>query len=352
MEQTVHEQVSEYYGKTIKKTEDLKYEACVVGGEETKHHKQILAKVSPKVVESFYGCGSPIPDPLEGTIAIDLGSGTGRDCFVISALSGKKGLVIGVDMTQEQIDVANEAISYHKENIPEASPIEFRKGFIEDLRTVNIPDDYADVVVSNCVINLSPNKKQVFNETYRVLKQGGELHFSDVFSDRDLPKAAREDKVLVGECIGNAIDINTFIAYMYNAGFKDIRCVTSRILNLPEFPPEIIEPGTVFFSITVSAFKGVEKGEWKHDIATYKGGIPGSPEEYKLDVNHKFKVGEKVPVLSNIAQILQTERYCKYFEIEKDENQEKPAKLPSFIENVFASERSTGGCCCGSGSCC
>ncbi|EAY15625.1 methyltransferase, putative [Trichomonas vaginalis G3] len=350
----MHEQVSEYYGKTIKKTEDLKYEACVVGGEETKHHKQILAKVSPKVIESFYGCGSPIPDPLEGTISVDLGSGTGRDCFVISALAGKTGHVIGVDMTQEQIDVANEAIAYHKEHIPEASPIEFRKGFIEDLHTANIPDNFADVVVSNCVINLSPQKKNVFKEIYRVLKDGGELHFSDVFSDRSLPKAAREDKVLVGECIGNAMDINTFIAYMLSVGFKNFRVVTSRVLNLPQFPPELIEPGTVFWSITISAFKGVNQPEWKHDIVVYKGGIPGSPEVYKLDSNHSFKVGEKVPVYSNIAEILSTKRYSPFFDINKDETREAPDPVPSFMEVVFASEASngTGCCCCGSGNCC
>lgn len=347
----LHESVSEYYGKTIKKTSDLKFSACVCDSEDSKHHREILKLISPKVIESFYGCGSPIPDPLEGTTTVDLGSGTGRDCFLISALSGKNGRVIGVDMTQEQIDIANEAIAYHKEHIPDASPIEFRKGFIEDLRTANIDDGSVDVVVSNCVINLSNEKQKIFKEIHRVLKEGGELYFSDVFSDRILPKLAREDKVLVGECIGNVIDINTFVAYIYTAGFKDLRVVTSRRIDLPEFPEEVIPHGTQFFSVTVSAFKGAPSAKWENNVATYKGGIKGSAEEYKLDHDHTFKVGERVSVFSDIAYILSTDRYKQYFDVEVDDSAKEPMATPSFIENVFNTESCGKGCCCGSGCC-
>ena len=348
---TYHESVSEYYGKTIKKTTDLKFEACVVTIGSRSHHKEILSKIDPNVVKSYYGCGSPIPDPLEGTVVLDLGSGTGLDCFLISALSGSKGNVIGVDMTPEQIEVANKGIDYHKTNIPNASPIEFRQGFIEDLKTANIQDKSIDIVISNCVINLSSDKLSVFKEIYRVLKDGGEVHISDVFSDRTLPLKAKEDKILVGECIGNALSLTTFIAYMEIAGFKDLRVVECRKINLPEFPPELIEPGTVFYSITFSSFKGVDSIHWENDSITYKGGIPGNEESFLFDIHHRFNKGIPLNVRSNITSILKTPRYEKYFEFNKDEKAPEPPIFPDFLTSVFSTQNSgpmcSGGGCCG-----
>ncbi|OHS93131.1 methyltransferase [Tritrichomonas foetus] len=355
----VHEAVSEYYGKTIQKTSDLKTDACLVSNTVKKHHNEIKKKIYPKVIERYYGCGTPIPDPLDGAAILDLGSGTGLDCFVASALAGKNGKVIGIDMTDEQLAIANEAISHHQNQFPEASPIEFRKGYIEDLKACGIENESIDIVISNCVINLSPDKKKVFEEIFRVLKEGGEIFISDIFSSIELPKLAREDKMLVGECLGNAIDLSNFIQLIKDVGFNDLRAVESHIVHPPENVPEdVIPKDNTFFSITFSCFKNVQKNiEWKHEIAEYKGGIPGSEDSFKLDANHIFKINEKVPVLSNIASILRNPRFTKFFEISVNENPQftQPRSAPSFIETVMNdaySKASQSACCCNGGGCC
>lgn len=120
---------------------------------------------------------------------MDLGCGTGRDCYLASAMVGKNGQVIGIDMTDEQLEVANKHKEYHREAFGLGkSNVDFRKGVIEDLKSSGLEDNSVDVVISNCVINLSASKEQVFKEIWRVLKPGGELYFSDVFSDRRIPQ--------------------------------------------------------------------------------------------------------------------------------------------------------------------
>lgn len=354
-EQELHEAVQEYYGETLHSTTDLKYSACCIPRSD--RHRMLLRYVSPKVLSTFYGCGTPIPDPLEGLTVVDLGSGSGRDCFIISALVGQQGHVIGVDMTPEQIAIANEAISYHKEKLPNASPIEFRKGFIEDLHTANIEDESVDVVISNCVINLSSDKKSVFREIFRVLKQGGEVHISDVFASKPLPSKAHEDKVLVGECIGNVLDLNGFVEIIKETGFNDLRVVEARIIETPEFPADLITPGTVFYSITFSCFKGVPVSTGKGVFASYKGGIEEAETSFQFDINHKFKKDTPLAVSDEIAFILKTPRYAKYFEFGEVTD---VAPVPTFLENIAEIKpnakpqqgSSSGSCCCCSGGCC
>lgn len=118
-----------------------------------------------------------------------MGCGTGRDCYLASALVGEKGKVIGVDMTDEQLEVAIKHKEYHREKFGLAEDnTSFVKGTIEDLKTLGIEDETVDVVISNCVINLSGAKEKVFQEIWRILKEGGELYFSDIFSDRRIPE--------------------------------------------------------------------------------------------------------------------------------------------------------------------
>ncbi|OHS94620.1 methyltransferase [Tritrichomonas foetus] len=357
----VHEVVSEYYGKTIQKTTDLKTDACIVLNVVKKHHNEIKKKIYPKVIERYYGCGTPIPDPLDGTTILDLGSGTGLDCFVVSALAGKKGNVIGIDMTDEQLAIANEAIEYHKNQFPNASPIEFKKGYIEDLKACGIENESVDIVISNCVINLSPDKKKTFQEIFRVLKDGGEVFISDIFSSIELPKCAREDNMLVGECLGNALDLSNFIKLINEIGFNDLRVVESHIVHPPEnVSEEIIPKNNTFFSITFSCFKNIQKNvhkniEWKHEIVEYQGGIPGSEDVFKLDANHIFKINEKVPVLSNISSILHNPRFINFFSFTIDEKGqfEQPQNEPTFIETVFNEAYNTptkNSCNCNSNS--
>lgn len=201
MDNKIHEQIKEYYGVILGSSDDLKTNACCCSSAPPRYVRDILPLIDEDILNQFYGCGSPIPMGLEGCTALDLGCGTGRDVFILSKLVGENGHVHGVDMTESQLAVARkyqkkqaEKFGYSKVNTS------FHLGYIEDLKSIGIEDESVDVVTSNCVINLSPFKEEVFREVYRILKQGGEMYFSDVFSDRRVPKEVQDDPVMRGEC--------------------------------------------------------------------------------------------------------------------------------------------------------
>ncbi|HET8702069.1 MAG TPA: methyltransferase domain-containing protein, partial [Nitrococcus sp.] len=165
------ETVKQYYGQILQSREDLKAGACCTDERLPEHLAAILRQIHPQVRERFYGCGSPLPPALAGCTVLDLGCGSGRDCYLLSKLVGATGRVIGIDMTDEQLAVALRHQVYHAQVFGyAASNVDFRKGYIEDLAGLSIPDASVDVVVSNCVINLSPDKPTVFQEIFRVLK--------------------------------------------------------------------------------------------------------------------------------------------------------------------------------------
>jgi SAM-dependent methyltransferase len=175
-----------------------------------------LAQV-PEGADMGLGCGNPkaIASLQPGELVVDLGSGGGFDCFLAAAEVGSEGRVIGIDMTPDMLSKArNNAIKGRYDNV------EFRLGEIEHLP---IPDNTADVIISNCVINLSPDKAQVFRDAYRILKPGGRLAISDVVATLELPEEMRNDPQLVAGCMGNASLIDELEAIMADAGFADIR---------------------------------------------------------------------------------------------------------------------------------
>jgi SAM-dependent methyltransferase len=175
-----------------------------------------LAKV-PSGADMGLGCGNPkaIAALQPGEVVVDLGSGGGFDCFLAAAEVGDAGRVIGVDMTPDMLSKArNNAIRGKYKNV------EFRLGEIEALP---VADGSADVIISNCVINLSPDKGRVFQEAFRILKPGGRLAISDVVASVEIPQEMRDDPQLVSGCMGNASLIEELERFMDTAGFTHIR---------------------------------------------------------------------------------------------------------------------------------
>ena len=227
------ESVQNYYGKVLQHSNDLKTSACCDVSSMPDWLKPLLAKLHPQVTERYYGCGLVAPAVLEGARVLDLGSGSGRDCYLLAQLVGSQGQVVGVDMTPEQLAMANAHLGYHAEQFGFAN-VEFRQGYIENLDALGLSDASFDVIVSNCVINLSPDKDSVLREAYRLLKKGGELYFSDIYADRRLPAALREDELLYGECLGGALYWNDFHNLAKRHGFADPRLVEDRPIAITD----------------------------------------------------------------------------------------------------------------------
>ncbi len=178
-----------------------------------------LAEMSsvPEGANLGLGCGNPqaIANIKEGETVLDLGSGAGFDCFLASKQVGNTGHVIGVDMTPSMISKAR--INAEKTNVKN---IEFR---LEEIENLPVADGIVDVIISNCVINLSPDKQKVFNDCYRVLKKGGRLAISDVVAFAELPDAIRQDLTLFTGCMAGASLITEVEEMLKASGFKEIK---------------------------------------------------------------------------------------------------------------------------------
>lgn len=344
------EDVQHYYGEVLQSKNDLQTNACCTGDSLRPSVKSILSNVEDEILTRFYGCGSPIPEALEGCTVLDLGCGTGRDVYVASKLVGENGKVIGIDMTDAQLEVANKYIDAQTKRFGFKKPnVTFKKGYIEDLATAGIEDNSVDVVISNCVINLSPNKEQVFKEIFRVLKPGGELYFSDVFSDRRIPLALTLDPVLRGECLSGALYVEDFRRMLTNLGCPDHRVVENRILeiNNPEIEKKI--GNITFFSTTIRAFKLASLEDQCEDfgqIAIYKGTIEEFPHDFSLDNQHLFQTGKPELVCGNTAAMLEETRFAKHFEIIGDRSKHYGLfDCGSGVGAVLSEAPSSGSCC-------
>ena len=318
----VFEQVKDYYGKQLRSKNDLKSGACCSAEKPTAEIRAILPLIADEIHEKFYGCGSPLPPLLDGMTLLDLGCGSGKDVYIASKLVGESGQAIGVDMTAEQIDTAVKYQERQRESFGfKTSNVRFMQGYIEDLKSLGIEDNSIDVVISNCVINLSPDKKRVFNEIYRVLKPGGELYFSDVFADRRIPEPLAADPVLRGECLGGALYVEDFRRLMAKSGWADFRYkgICGIELNNAEIESKT---GLVAFSTrTVRAFKLDDLEDICEDygqVAWYDGSIPGLPHYFDLDDHHRFITNKPMLVCGNTASMLLNTRYGKAFRVAGD----------------------------------
>lgn len=178
---------------------------------------------APEEANMGLGCGNPqlIANIKEGETVIDLGSGGGFDCFLASKKVGTKGYIIGVDMTPEMISKSRVmSRKYRYRNV------DFRLGEIENLP---VADNTGDVIISNCVINLSPNKQRVYNEAYRVLKKGGRIAISDIVLIRELTKEMKQDEKLYCGWVTGASSVEELKLYLEKAGFSDIRIETKEV---------------------------------------------------------------------------------------------------------------------------
>jgi SAM-dependent methyltransferase len=320
MTDPIHDLVRRYYGETLRSSADLRTNACCATGAPPEWIASRLTNVHEDVTSRFYGCGFPIPHALEGATVLDLGCGTGRDVFVLAQLVGERGHVHGVDMTEAQLEVARATEAWHADRFRFATPnTSFHQGFIEELSA--FADASVDVVVSNCVVNLSPFKEQVLREVRRVLKPGGELYLSDVVADRRLPEDVVRDPLLVAECLGGAMYRKDFESLARRVGFLDPRVMTEAPIAIAD-PAIASKVGAArFASVTYRLFAlpGLEERcEDYGQLAIYRGGIEGAEALFWLDDHHAFERGRPERVCGNTASMLADTRFARFFDLVGD----------------------------------
>ena len=313
--------VREYYGEAA---EQPKADLCCP----VQPAAEDLAHIPPEVVERFYGCGSPVSDAalVPGETLVDLGSGAGIDCFIAARKVGAEGRVYGVDMTDQMLAVARDsqpqvaaALGY--------DAIEFRKGYLEQ---VPLDDSVADVVTSNCVVNLSADKPRVLREIWRVLKDHGRTVIADIVADRDVPPKVRADGRLWGECLSGALTEEAFLSALERAGFYGVAI-------LKKTPWREVE-GCRFFSVTVRGYKFEKKASCRFvgQYAVYLG-----PQKAVMDEEgHLFPRGVPVDVCTDTAAKLSQRPYAGAFAI---------VDAPSGAGRFTAAGGEDGGCgpdCC------
>jgi arsenite methyltransferase len=216
------EAVREHYALAARKVAARKKGPCCSGATSccsttsAFYAAEELQGLPDSAANASFGCGNPLllAQLRPGEVVLDLGSGAGLDVILSARRVAPSGKAYGLDMTDEMLELA-------RGNAREAGVdnIEFLKGYIE---AIPLPDDSVDVIISNCVINLSPDKSQVFREAYRVLRPGGLLAISDIITDAPLPDAVRESLNAWAGCVGGALDVESYLAALKDAGFDEI----------------------------------------------------------------------------------------------------------------------------------
>ncbi len=341
-----------YYGKVLQSSDDLKTDACCTAEAPPLEIRQALANVHDDVTSRYYGCGLVAPECLEGASILDLGSGSGQDAYLLSQLVGPKGRIVGVDATPEQLAVANQHKDWHAERFGFAN-VEFLEGNIEKLDALDLEPGSFDIIVSNCVINLVQDKPAVFNQAHRLLKEGGELYFSDVYADRRIPKELQQDPVLHGECISGALYWGDFDRITRECGFADPRLVTDRPLIIGDAQQLAKVQGYRFYSATYRLFKlsGLEpRCEDYGQAVAYRGTAPGAPDAFVLDNHHRMETGKVFPVCGNTWMMLNQTRFAEHFEFIGDFSKHYGIFKACGVDMPYQDDRNdgeatSGGCC-------
>jgi len=215
----IHEVVQQRYGAIAQNGGSCCGDECGCDSQNSLYEANMLEGLPVDVTGLSLGCGDPvsIASLKEGETVLDLGSGGGIDCFLAAKRVGVSGHVIGVDMTPAMLEKAN--ANKAKMGV---TNVEFREGQIEALP---VADNTIDIIMSNCVINLSPDKPSVFREAVRVLKPGGRVSISDIVTEGEFSPELRADAEKWAECVTGAIDVNAYTGMMREAGFENIQIV-------------------------------------------------------------------------------------------------------------------------------
>ncbi len=354
------------------------------------YNPEYLAAIPQEVIERDYGCGDPSQYLRAGETVLDLGSGTGKICFIAAQVVGPTGRVIGVDMTDEMLQVARTNAPVVAERIGYAN-VEFRKGRIQDLaldlekldeelqaRPITdaasflradelaqelrvkhplVASDSIDVVVSSCVLNLveSHAKRPLFEEIFRVLRTGGRAVISDIVSDEEVPAPLQNDPELWSGCISGALTEQAFLKAFSDAGFYGIQ-----ILSRDAAPWQTVE-GIEFRSITVEAFKGKQGSCFERNQAViYRGPF----KEVLDDDQHRLERGLRYAVCDKTYNLYRKAPYAAYFEFIEPRNEipladaqpfdcSRPAlRDPRETKGVDYKVTTAASSCCDGGSCC
>lgn len=237
----IREQVQSYYAQRATSGASC----CGDDVTNTLYSEELLTGVPDELANFSLGCGDPITvaELQEGEVVLDLGSGGGLDCFMAGKLVGDSGRVIGIDMTPEMLERARTvAAKIGAENV------EFRKGLLEDMP---VEDNSIDVIISNCVINLSPDKQKVFEEMQRVLKPGGRVSVSDIVTNGELPEEIKKDMLSWGGCVAGALDVKEYQRGLTDADFENIHVMVKSGEELQDLIPEKLP----VFSAAITAKK-------------------------------------------------------------------------------------------------
>lgn len=307
-----------YYGEVVKSSADLKTTACCTPDSQPDHVRAALPFIADEILERYYGCGSPIPLSLEGLMVLDLGCGTGRDSYIMSKLVGPEGFVTGIDMTEAQIRVAEKYIGVQTARFGYGRPnCRFLFDDIEHAERYFAPGSL-DLVISNCVINLVQDKLRILRQIHSLLKEGGELYFSDIYADRRVPGELQKDPVLHGECLGGALYEKDFLRVARRAGFLDPRVMSRRPIDIANRDVRKRIGNIRFFSVTYRLWKinGLEDAceDFGH-VAVYRGGIPEAAFAFPLDHGHVFELNRPERICGNTALMLTRTRFRNCFEV-------------------------------------
>ena len=231
------------------------------------------------------------------------------------------------------------------------SNLEFKTGLIEDLAAAGVAPASVDIVMSNCVVNLSPDKERVLQEVYRALKVGGEFHFSDVYVDRRLSISVRAHPILVGECLGGALYEQDFYRMCHRQGFLDVREVSRAPITVDDPALAALTGDAKFVSITYRLFKLHDLETLCEDYgqhATYLGGIVSHADAYRLDGAHVFPKDETLAVCGNTASMLGESWLRPFFAITGDRSVHRGMFAQCGTGATDGAATAAAGSCCGS----